>query len=144
MVVTVGFTDLFVPVTVPTPWLMLRLVAPVTLQASVELRPLVMVDGVAVKVEMTGTPPPPPVVTEVPPPPEQPAETTTNSNNNVTVQNSFAAYITHLLFSFYNISSLIMQYIFHFTHSTFLHFNKQKNRQKVSLAARLALSTMTQ
>jgi hypothetical protein len=42
------------PVTVPTPWLMDRLVAPDTFQASVLLAPAVSEDGVAVKEEMTG------------------------------------------------------------------------------------------
>ena len=44
-----------VPVTAPRPWLMDKEVAPVTCQARVELCPEVMVAGVAVKEEMTGT-----------------------------------------------------------------------------------------
>lgn len=42
------------PVTVPTPWLIERLVAPLTLQDSVLVPPLLMLAGVAVKEEMTG------------------------------------------------------------------------------------------
>jgi len=42
------------PVTVPTPWLIDRLVAPLTLQDSVLDAPLVMLVGEAVKEEITG------------------------------------------------------------------------------------------
>jgi hypothetical protein len=53
VVVSVGETDVEVPVTVPIP-LMESDVAPVTLQESVELEPSAMVEGLAVKVEITG------------------------------------------------------------------------------------------
>ena len=55
MVVAAGVTLFDVaPVTVPTPWLIERLVAPLTLQASVLALPLSMLAGVAVKEEITG------------------------------------------------------------------------------------------
>lgn len=54
VVVAVGLTDLLVPVTVPTPWLMLRLVAPETVQLSSELWPKVIVAGDALKTVMLG------------------------------------------------------------------------------------------
>jgi hypothetical protein len=67
IVVAAGVTDVLVPVTVPTPWSMLRLVAPVTAQASMLLWPVVMLVGLAVKLVMVGavgggvlSPPPPP------------------------------------------------------------------------------------
>ena len=53
--VEVGLTVVEVPVTVPRPWLMDKEVAPVTCQDRVELCPEVMVAGVAVKEEITGT-----------------------------------------------------------------------------------------
>ena len=49
-----GLTALVVPVTVPTPLLMLSDVAPDTVQPSVLLWPTVMVEGVAKKLEMVG------------------------------------------------------------------------------------------
>ena len=52
--VAAGVTTALVPVTVPTPWLTLSVVAPVTDHARVLLWPAVMAAGVAVKVEMTG------------------------------------------------------------------------------------------
>lgn len=51
-----GETVLLVPVTVPTPWLMLRLVAPVTVQERVLLWPELMVVGLAEKLVMVGAP----------------------------------------------------------------------------------------
>ena len=54
MVVVPGLTTLVVPVTVPTPLSMLRLVAPDTDQLKVLLCPAVMVAGVAMKLEMAG------------------------------------------------------------------------------------------
>jgi hypothetical protein len=51
----VGETTLEVsPVTDPTPWLMLRLVAPLTFQLSVLDAPLMMLAGLAVKLLMLG------------------------------------------------------------------------------------------
>ncbi|PTL75283.1 hypothetical protein DAT35_55585 [Vitiosangium sp. GDMCC 1.1324] len=54
MVVAVGLTDTLVPVTAPTPDEMLRLVAPVTVQLSVELWPRLIVAGAAENVVMVG------------------------------------------------------------------------------------------
>ena len=52
--VALGLTALVVPVTVPTPLSMLSDVAPDTVQPSVLLWPTVMVEGVAMKLEMVG------------------------------------------------------------------------------------------
>ena len=52
--VAVGLTERLVPVTAPMPRLRLRLVAPVTAQLSVELWPLVIVEGAAVNEVITG------------------------------------------------------------------------------------------
>ena len=54
-VVVAGLTLVFVPLTAPMPGLMLTLVAPVTCQVRVLDAPLWIVDGVAVKLVMTGT-----------------------------------------------------------------------------------------
>ncbi|PTL75285.1 hypothetical protein DAT35_55595 [Vitiosangium sp. GDMCC 1.1324] len=54
MVVAVGLTTTLVPVTVPTPGEMLRLVAPVTVQLSVALWPRLIVAGAAENVVMVG------------------------------------------------------------------------------------------
>jgi hypothetical protein len=54
--VEVGETTLDVPVTVPTPWSMDRLVAPLVLHLRVELAPVSMVAGVAVKLLIVGDP----------------------------------------------------------------------------------------
>ena len=54
MVVADGLTDLLVPVTEPTPWLMESVVAPLTFQARVDEPPEAIEAGVAVKEEMTG------------------------------------------------------------------------------------------
>ena len=50
-----GVTTTLVPVTVPTPWSIESVVAPVTTQARVEEPPREMVDGVAVKEVNTGS-----------------------------------------------------------------------------------------
>jgi hypothetical protein len=50
-----GLTLVLVPVTVPTPWLIERDVAPVTLHPKSEEPPAVMVEGVAVKEDIVGT-----------------------------------------------------------------------------------------
>ena len=49
-----GVTTLLVPETAPTPLSMLRFVAPLTAQLSVLLWPAVMVEGVAMKLEIVG------------------------------------------------------------------------------------------
>jgi hypothetical protein len=49
-----GETDRDVPVTVPTPWLMDRLVAPLVLHLRLELPPLLMVAGLALKLLIVG------------------------------------------------------------------------------------------
>ena len=49
-----GLTLTLVPVTVPTPWSMLRLVAPLTTQESVLVWPALMLAGLAVKLVMVG------------------------------------------------------------------------------------------
>ena len=54
MVVVVGLTAMLVPVTVPMVGLMLRLVAPPTAQDNVVLCPVVIIPGVAVKLEIAG------------------------------------------------------------------------------------------
>ena len=54
MVVARGLTVTLVPVTVPTPWSIFRLVAPLTTQERVLLCPVVMVVGFAVKLDRTG------------------------------------------------------------------------------------------
>ena len=51
---SVGETATLVPVTAPTPWLMLRLVAPLTDHERVLLCPEVMLVGSAVKLVMVG------------------------------------------------------------------------------------------
>ena len=56
VVVVAGLTDvLVVPVTTPTPWSIESVVAPVTLQESVELAPGAIEVGDAVKDAITGT-----------------------------------------------------------------------------------------
>jgi hypothetical protein len=53
-VVVAGLALALVPVTTPTPWLMERVVAPTTSHARVEDPPAMIVEGVAVKDEITG------------------------------------------------------------------------------------------
>ena len=50
-----GVTTTLVPVTVPIPWSMERVDAPVTDHASVEEPPRAMLEGLAVKEAITGT-----------------------------------------------------------------------------------------
>ena len=54
VVEAVGLTETLVPATVPTPWSMLRLVAPVTDQDKVLLWPVTIPAGLAVKLAMVG------------------------------------------------------------------------------------------
>jgi hypothetical protein len=56
VVVAVGETDLLVPVTVPTPWSMLRLAPPLTDQERVLLCPELMLVGLAEKLVIVGEP----------------------------------------------------------------------------------------
>jgi len=55
VVVAAGFTDVLVPVTVPTPWSMVSVVAPVSDQESADEDPGATTEGAAVNEEMTGT-----------------------------------------------------------------------------------------
>ena len=54
MVVIPGDTSTLAPETVPTPWSMLRLVAPLTDQDRVLLCPVVMLAGLAMKLAIVG------------------------------------------------------------------------------------------